>query len=145
MVADWYKARGRPPLGGASGVLGARYGSGGPELATVLGLGGTHAGGTADCYQAVLEVSYARIALGSLALRLGRLPEAIESFKESAAVKRRAMLGESPEQLVGMRAELASTLSWLGKAISMEGSWREAIDAWRQSLRELANVGNEGT
>ena len=141
MVADWYKAQGAAHFwAGQAAYLARDMEAAGQNWRRYLVSAERMLAERPTATQAVLEVSYARIALGSLALRLGRLPEAIESFKESAAVKRRAMLGESPEQLVGMRAELASTLSWLGQSYFYGGQLEEAIDAWRQSLRELAKA-----
>ena len=69
------KAQRTPTFGRGKRRTCARDMEAGQKLATVPGLSGTHAGGTPTATQAVLEgLLCARIALGSLALWLGRLP-----------------------------------------------------------------------
>jgi len=90
--------------------------------------------------EAVVELSYANTNLGSVALDMGQIQDAEAAFGRSIVLKRRALQALDPVHRDGPTAELANTLSYLGKAQLWQGQVTAALASFREALAEIAPV-----
>ncbi|MBW8844421.1 MAG: protein kinase [Burkholderiales bacterium] len=90
--------------------------------------------------EAVLELSYAYTNLGSTALDAGRLTDAQAAFTRSIGLKRRALLTLDPARRDAPTAELANSLSFLGKALLWQGQFEAASRTFHEALAEIGPV-----
>jgi serine/threonine-protein kinase len=86
---------------------------------------------------AVVELSYAQTNLGSAALTMGQVKEAELAFSRSIELKRRALEALDPERRDAPTAELANTLSYLGRALLWQGELSAALRTFREALAEI--------
>jgi len=93
-----------------------------------------------DDMDAVVELSYAYTNLGSAALGVGHVDEAREAFSRSVELKRRALQVLDPSRRDGPTAELANTLSYLGKVHLWQGEISAALKVFREALAEIVPV-----
>ncbi|RZL32487.1 MAG: serine/threonine protein kinase, partial [Rubrivivax sp.] len=89
---------------------------------------------------AVVELSYANTNLGSVALDMGSVQEAEKAFSQSIALKRRALAALEPARRDSPTAELANTLSYLGKALLWRGEFSAALRTFQEALAEIMPV-----
>jgi serine/threonine protein kinase len=85
---------------------------------------------------ALVELSYAQNSLGTLSLDSGDLPGAERQFRESIALKQRAM--QSRPQDLTLRADWVDSCLWLGQVLSWQGEFAQARVAYEQGLSGIA-------
>lgn len=88
-----------------------------------------------------LELSYALNNLGTLAIKTKQLVLAHQYFSDSIAIKERLLIDDPQNQI--LIADLADSVSWLGKIKQMEGDLRGKLTINQQSLelsRELVEI-----
>ncbi len=88
-----------------------------------------------------LELSYALNNLGTLAIKTKQLGLAHQYFSDSIVIKERLLADEPQNQL--LIADLADSVSWLGKIKQQEGDLRAKLKINQQSLelsRELVAI-----
>ena len=89
-----------------------------------------------------LELSYADNCLGTFAMRVDRLDEAVMRFHQSIAWKQRFLSVRTTDDKI--RLELADTMSWLALAEQQRGDLREALESFKAERQTVIAVGATG-
>jgi tetratricopeptide (TPR) repeat protein len=89
-----------------------------------------------DDLDALVELSYAQNSLGTLSLDSGDLPGAERQFRESIALKQRAMQAR-PQDLT-LRADWVDSCLWLGQVLTWQGEFAQARVAYSEGLSGIA-------
>ncbi|WP_431259691.1 protein kinase domain-containing protein [Roseateles chitinivorans] len=89
--------------------------------------------------EALIELSYAYNSLGTARLETADLEGALDHFKRSITYKREAVASADPKDM-GVRGDLADSLSWLGTTYFMKGQTRAAETMFSEATAVIAGV-----
>ncbi|PIM52842.1 hypothetical protein CS062_12620 [Roseateles chitinivorans] len=89
--------------------------------------------------EALIELSYAYNSLGTARLETADLTGALDHFRRSIAYKREAVAGADPKDM-GVRGDLADSLSWLGTTYFMRGQTQAADNMFAEATTVIAGV-----